>query len=181
MKKRTEKKSYQVDKIVYLVIGLSFLTVMIGGLALLPSTSGIISNFIGKTEFPVVSFETLEADPNQDYYIICPEYLCPEGSANMVSARYNASTTEMRARLLSFVDNRPNITLKNIDLNIQQFDFTENVPNSTFPDIITIRIIQNEGGTSSLAIYSRSVIGEGLAGSNRRRVENWLLIFDRFK
>jgi len=181
VKKKTNKKSIQIDKIVYLVIGLSFLTVMIGVFALLPSSSGIISNFIGKTEFPVVSFEELEVDQSQDYYVICPEYLCPLNPSYGVSPRYKASATQIRTHLLSFVDNRPSINLKNIDMGLQQFDFTQSIPNSTFPDIITVRIIPNEDGTSSLAIYSRSVIGEGEIGSNKRRVENWMLIFNRFK
>lgn len=181
MRKKTRKNNSQIDKLVYLVIGISFLTVMLGGLALLPSTSGFLKQILGETEFPIVSFDTLNVNNDRDYYLICPEHLCIEGVSNGVSPRYKASSSEMRTRLLSFVDNRPNITLKNIDLNIQQFDFTENVPESSFPDIITIRIVTNGDETTSLAIYSRSVIGDGKAGNNKNRVENWLLVFDRFK
>lgn len=154
---------------------------MVGGLALLPSTSGIIGNIIGRPEFPIVSFENLETEVEQDHYVVCPNGVCPLGSVDRESPNYNASTTEMRAKLLAFVDNRPNITLKNIDMSLQQFDFIEQVPGASFPDIITVRIIENIDGTVSLAIYSRSVIGDGIADFNKRRVENWLLVFDAFK
>lgn len=181
MKHKIKNDNGNIDKIIYLLIGLSFLTVMIGGMALLPSTSGIIRDFFGKPEFPVVAFEEIEVDQSQDHFVVCPEYFCPEENLNYTSPKYDASVEQMRSRLLSFVDNRPNITLKNLDLAIQQFDFTEQVPEGGFPDIITVRIIQNMDGTTSLAIYSRSVIKDGAAGSNKRRVENWLLIFEAFK
>ena len=181
MKKNLKRDSSKIDKIVYLAIGISFLTVMVGGLALLPSTSGIIGNIVGEVEFPDVSFENLETDSNQDHYVVCPESTCPEQSIDIQSPTYNASVAEMRSRLLSFVDNRPNITLKNLDLVLQQFDFIERVPGTGFPDIVTVRIIQNMDGTCNLAIYSRSVIGEGAEGSNKRRAENWLLVFEALK
>lgn len=181
MKTNKNTEPSKTDKLVYLVIGLSFITVMLGGLALLPSSSGFLKSIVGETQFPIVIFEELQVDQKHDHYVICPDQLCPEGSSNASSPKYKASISELRSHLLSFVDNRPNITLKNINMDIQQFDFTQQVPSSGFPDIITVRIFPNIDGTISLAMYSRSVIGDGVEGANKRRIENWLLIFERYR
>lgn len=162
------------------MIGLSFVIILVGGIALLPTTSGFIKNFVGESTFPVVDFNNIKVNNDQDHYLVCPRNLCPEGVADAESPLYRASDQQLRTRLLSFVDNRPNITLKNVDLALKQFDFIEQTPGSSFPDIITVRIIPNSEQTSSLALYSRSVIGEGVEGANKRRIENWLLIFEIF-
>lgn len=43
-----------------------------------------------------------------------------------------------------------------------------------FPDYISVRILDMGGGTSSLAMFSRSRFGRSDLGVNRKRVENWL-------
>jgi uncharacterized protein (DUF1499 family) len=43
-----------------------------------------------------------------------------------------------------------------------------------FPDTIVVRFIDYPEGRSSLAIYSRSQLGESDLGANKARIERWL-------
>ena len=43
-----------------------------------------------------------------------------------------------------------------------------------FPDTIVVRFLDLPGGTSMVAIYSRSQLGEGDMGVNKARIERWL-------
>jgi len=43
-----------------------------------------------------------------------------------------------------------------------------------FPDYVSVRVLDRDGGTSTLAIYSRARFGSSDLGVNRARVEAWL-------
>jgi uncharacterized protein (DUF1499 family) len=43
-----------------------------------------------------------------------------------------------------------------------------------FPDTIVVRFLDQPGGTSTVAIYSRSQLGQRDMGVNKARVERWL-------
>jgi uncharacterized protein (DUF1499 family) len=47
-----------------------------------------------------------------------------------------------------------------------------------FPDTIDIEVLPAAGTQSTLAIYSRSLIGHGDLGVNRARIERWLAALD---
>ena len=48
-----------------------------------------------------------------------------------------------------------------------------------FPDTVDIKILPVAGNESTLAIYSRSLIGRGDLGVNRARIARWLAALDR--
>ena len=43
-----------------------------------------------------------------------------------------------------------------------------------FPDTIVVRYLKQPEGTSMVAIYSRSQLGDGDMGVNKARIERWL-------
>ena len=45
---------------------------------------------------------------------------------------------------------------------------------SRFPDLIAVQFMDEKGGTSTLAIYSRSVYGHSDLGVNKARTMGWI-------
>ncbi len=43
-----------------------------------------------------------------------------------------------------------------------------------FPDIVAVQVLPRGPGSSTLALYSRSLYGHSDLGVNRRRIEAWL-------
>jgi uncharacterized protein (DUF1499 family) len=43
-----------------------------------------------------------------------------------------------------------------------------------FPDLIAVRFVDTQDGRSTLAVYSRSVVGHSDLGVNRRRILSWI-------
>lgn len=43
-----------------------------------------------------------------------------------------------------------------------------------FPDYVSVRFVEGEGGTSTLVVYSRARYGYGDGGVNRDRVRRWV-------
>ena len=164
-----------LDKLVYGVLGLSVLIVLLGiVMTFNPETAGALKRFFTNDAGQPVAFETLVVDATQDHYLSCPEDICLASSPDDTGKVYQIEPGLIRSRLLSYVDSRANIKLRDVNLEIMQFEFTEQSPNMRLPDLITVRIIDIGGGLSMLAIYSRSVLDSGRPGINRERVERWL-------
>jgi uncharacterized protein (DUF1499 family) len=54
----------------------------------------------------------------------------------------------------------------------------DRTPLLRFVDTITIRVLPEAGGGSTFVAYSRSNLGLGDLGTNRRRLEEWLAQID---
>ena len=170
----------KLDRFVYGILGLSVLVMLAGVLLTFnPSLTDKLRGVFGVTEMGELDFETLVVDSTQDNYLLCPEDICLSATSNEPANVYRIKPSLIRQRLLAYADSRPYIKLRNIDMDLQQFEFTEQSPNMRLPDIITIRIIDIGGDSSMLAIYSRSVLDSGRPGTNEERVCRWLDILTR--
>lgn len=170
----------KLDRFVYGILGLSALVMLAGILLTLnPTLSSKLRDAFGITEMGEIEFESLVVDITQDHYLICPDDICLRATSNELANVYRIKPSLIRQRLLAYADSRPNIKLRNIDMDLQQFEFTEQTPNMRLPGIITIRIIDIGGDSSMLAIYSRSVLDSGRPGTNEERVVRWLEILTR--
>ena len=170
----------KLDRLVYGILGLSVLVILVGILlSFNPALTDKMKSLFGTTELGEIEFETLIVDTTQDHYLICPEDICLAATANDPGRVYRIKPSLIRERLLSYADSRPNIKLRNLNMNAQQFEFTEQTPNMRLPDIITVRIIDIGGDSSMLAIYSRSVLDSGRPGTNEERATRWLNVLTR--
>ncbi len=85
---------------------------------------------------------------------------------------FDVSVDRLRERWREVVAAQPRVELLSEDG--QQSDYVQRSARFRFPDIITVRFISVSPSQSTLAIYSRSVYGNGDFGVNRKRIEAWL-------
>lgn len=162
----------------YLTIGSSIVILALGAILLHPDARPLLESLFGHGELPPVDFASLELSGEQDGYLVCGLELCVKTQPNLVAKAYDVPLGKLRKTLLSSIDKSPTYFRRSLDLAIQQFEFTERVPNSPFPDVVTIRFVSLGDNRSSVAIYSRSVAGRSDPGRNQDRVEGLLDIIE---
>lgn len=167
-------------KIRVLVIASSLILLGLGALLLHPKAGSLLTEYFGKGELPPVEFENLEPSLATNHFLVCPENLCRVAQTNHQAKVYEASVGELRDAMLSHLDASPYYRRRSMNLSIQQFEFTERQPMMRFPDVITMRFLELEEGRSTVAIYSRSVLGYGDSGRNQSRVERLLEVLEPF-
>ncbi len=168
-----------LNRLLLTTVGVSVVILAIGGLLMLsPTMMERVRSLFGSAEFPVIEFETLLPEENNDHYLACPQILCLDGAADQPSPEFEATASELQARLIAYVDSRPEIRLRNMDPGQRQFYFIEQTGDMRFPDIIVVRLIDLDVALSTLAIYSISPFDNGQAGANERRVRRWLRIIE---
>jgi hypothetical protein len=165
-------------KIRYLAIGSSIAVLALGALLLHPDARPLLDSLFGQGKLPPVDFESLELSGEQDEYLVCSLELCRMAQPNLVANAYNVPLAELRDMLISSIDKSPTYFRRSLDLAKQQFEFTERVPSSPYPDVVTIRFVNLGDNRSSLAIYSRSVGGRSDPGRNQDRIESLLGIIE---
>ena len=165
-----------LNKIRYLTIGSSVVILALGALLLIPNARPLLEGLFGQGELQPVDFETLELTGERDEYLVCSLELCRKAQPHMVAKNYIVPLAELRKTLLRSIDRSPTYFRRSFDLAKQQFEFTERVPKTPYPDVVTIRFLNLGDNRSSVAIYSRSVVGRSDPGRNQDRVERLLAI-----
>jgi len=170
-----------LKKIRYLAIGLSLLILAGGALLLHPSARPLLESIFGQGELRPVEFERLELSGEEDGFLVCHPDFCLATEPHLAAPSYAVSVAALREAMLSAIDNSPTFFRRSLDLEIQQFEFTDRVPNSPFPDVVTIRFISLEIDRSSLAIYSRTIAGRPEPGRNQNRVASLLEVVNHLR
>lgn len=116
---------------------------------------------------------TRPTSPNT--YFACPaEY--SNNKPDKVIKIYEQDTFKTYSNWLDVLHHQPRIEFYANDQNrivVIQRSFL-----FRFPDIIQIEILDKPNNHSSFAIYSYSIYGYSDFGVNKKRVENWLMLFD---
>ena len=170
----TSSSKKTIDKFVYSVIGLCFVVLLLGLVAMMPGANGFLEAIFGSKQIESVDFSSLQPSEEYDHYLACPPDVCMEGVVDEFSEAFNIPATQLRSRLMSYVDSRPGINLRDIDMDLGQFEFSEDSISGGFPDIVTVRIFALGDNQSTLAIYSQSIFNNNQTDANKTRVIRWL-------
>ena len=81
---------------------------------------------------------------------------------------------QLRAAMAEVIASEPRITAVHSDDDQLTERYVQRSALLAFPDTIVVRYLDYPGGTSSVAIYSRSQVGYSDMGVNRARIERWL-------
>lgn len=132
-----------------------------------------IWRFFGEPDLGPVSFEQLERRTSPNDALVCPEDICT-ASADIRSPLYPVTARELRIAFAKVVASEPRMT--KIDANAATFTdrYIQRTGWLGFPDTIVVQFFDRPDGRSTLAIYSRSQLGESDLGTNRARIERWL-------
>ena len=178
------RKTSPVDYVIYGVITLSVAVVVAGALVIGFPDKFSLGADGPSGNLPRIDFNALEATPADASYLACPEYFCPGAEPDERTPTYALPVHELRDRVIAFVDASPGIETKRIDFPNLQFDFLAynaggaSFLRKTLPDVVTVRFFEIGPGQSTLAIYSRTLIGEPDKGEHRERVQLWLRQLD---
>lgn len=122
-----------------------------------------------RTDFPAL---TRARTPNA--FLMAPAGLCKNAQADVVSPRYGVPASRLRQEFLRVVIAQPRLSH---DLRDDVALYDDLVVRSfllRFPDLVSVQFLDENGGKSTLAIYSRSVYGHSDLGVNRARTMAWI-------
>ena len=124
-------------------------------------------------DVPVIDFATLERGTAPNQYLLCPASVCST-QTDGVAPVYEVPVTKLQAVWDEMIVEEPRVQVLRRDITNQQIDYVQRTRLLRFPDLVTVRFVPLDDTHATLAIYSRSVYGEGDFGVNRARVEEWL-------
>jgi uncharacterized protein (DUF1499 family) len=126
-----------------------------------------------------VNWSTLTRHETPNDALVCPASHCPNAKPDAEPKTYSVAPAELLARLKSIALAEPDTTELYCGTDC---DRTARILQHTrlmrFPDTIDIEVLPLADNQSTLAIYSRSLIGRGDLGVNRARIERWLAKLD---
>ena len=118
---------------------------------------------------------TRHATPNDA--LVCPTGRCPNAKSDSEAKVYPMSAADLLARLRTIALAEPDTReLPNAPSNAARF--LQHTRLMRFPDTIDVEVFPAASNQSTLAIYSRSLIGRKDFGVNRARITRWLAALD---
>jgi uncharacterized protein (DUF1499 family) len=127
-----------------------------------------------------VDFATLRRRSTPNDALVCPPGHCPFAKPDHEAKIYDATPAELSARLTRVALSEPDTSALSSDpRHIRLLRFVQYSRVMRFPDTIDVEVLPSGQGRSTLAIYSRSLVGYGDFGVNRARIERWLAALDK--
>jgi len=164
-----------IEKLRARAISISLLIVAIGGLGWFLVVSDKDGSLFGEKlqsgSLDSVSFETFS--PEENSYLLCPKDLC-SAETDGEAVIYNAGVAGLSRALFAYTDRHEGITMRKRDLMNWQFDLSEYAQGENFPHVITVKFVPIGEDKSTIAIYSRSVVGSSNKEPHKERVERWI-------
>jgi uncharacterized protein (DUF1499 family) len=125
-----------------------------------------------------VDWATLRRHPTPNDALVCPAARCPKAKPDWEPKTYAMAPAELLAQLKKVALAESNTNELPCVPNCERVaHFVQRTRLMRFPDTIDAEVFA-VGDKSTLAIYSRSLIGRKDFGVNRTRVTRWLKAFD---
>ena len=134
----------------------------------------------GPIDVRPVDFPNLALSSKPNQFLVCPPGFCG-AKPHMLSPAFAVSADDLRSRWMAMIASQPRIEMGEAgaaDDGVLQYDFIQRSELMRYPDSITVRFIALEGGSATLAIYSRSHYGRSDFGINEARIRAWLAALD---
>ena len=128
-------------------------------------------SFFGPADLGPIAFETLERRTTPNDALACPDDLC-HAKSDLTPPAYDIGADGLRQAMTRVVASEPDVTrMESVPLTER---FVQRSKWMRFPDTIVVRYIPLSADRSTIALYSRSQLGEGDLGVNKARVARWL-------
>jgi len=134
----------------------------------------------GKLDIGPVDFATLTRRRSGNDALVCPPGHCPGAKADWEAKIYDLAPGELLARVTKVALAEPKTSL--VDGGTDRDHTARFVQYSRrmhFPDTIDVEAVPAGASKSTLAIYSRSLLGSRDFGVNKSRVARWLEALER--
>ena len=122
-----------------------------------------------------VDWSTLTRHETPNDALVCPADHCPNAKPDAEAKIYSTAPAELLARLRRIALGEPDTTELYCGPDCDRMArILQHTRLMRFPDTIDIAVLPVGDNQSTLAIYSRSLIGRSDLGVNRARIERWL-------
>lgn len=127
----------------------------------------------GEPDLGSVSFEQLQRRTSPNDALACPKGLCT-AATDIETQLYPSTARNLRDAFAKVIASEPRVTIVDANDVTLTDRYIQRSARLGFPDTIVVQFIDRPSGQSTLAIYSRSQLGESDLGVNKARVERWL-------
>lgn len=148
---------------------------LVAAVILLAGRDRIWASIYGPADLGPVEFATLQLKSSPNQFLMCPVGTCT-AEPHQASPTFSASEKALRNAIIaswSTMD-RTRLVAGSADPASGEIRFVQYSKWLGFPDTISIQTYPVGDDASTLAIYSRSQVGEGDFGVNRQRITEWL-------
>jgi uncharacterized protein (DUF1499 family) len=121
-----------------------------------------------------VEFSTLTRRASPNDALICPVNVCPKASADSEPPVFTISAEALRQKVRATALSEARTSEIATGASDATLRFVQRSLLLRYPDIIDVLIVPKSSGASTLAMYSRSLVGRSDLGVNRARLERWL-------
>lgn len=129
--------------------------------------------YFGDPDLGPVAFETLERRTSPNDALACPDAVCA-ATADITTTLYPVPAKDLRAAFAPVIAMEPRIDIIASDDTTMTDRYIQRSATLGFPDTIVVQFFDRADGQSTLALYSRSQLGQSDLGANKQRIERWL-------
>jgi uncharacterized protein (DUF1499 family) len=140
-------------------------------LSLLLGCGGVAPGSLAPADLPDPTTLARTGWPND--WLVCPAGMCA-AEASAPAPVYAVAPGRLFQAWRDLLEAEPRVTIIGVDESRLLVMAQDRTPLLGFVDTVAIRILPAPDGASTFAVYSRSNIGLGDLGTNRKRVDRWL-------
>ena len=159
-----------------LIIAAAFLSLLV--LVLLVQRDKLWAWIAGSGDMGAVDFRTLVLPSTPNSFLLCPLDICLRAEPNVVPKTYPVTAAQLRGVALGVWPLQMRVDKGGLGSAELQLRYVQRTAWMRFPDTVSIRFIPRGAESSTVAIYSRSLIGYSDLGANKARVERWIMLLD---
>lgn len=138
-----------------------------------PGGIGQVWSLFGHADQGPADFRTLRRRSRPNDALVCPSWLCT-AVPDVAAPLYALAPDALRARLASVILGNPDAEQVAEASGDHGDRFVIRTRWMRFPDTVDVLVVPQPEGRSTLAIYSRSLVGLGDGGTNLGRIRRWL-------
>jgi len=151
--------------------------ILVAAVILLAGRDRIWALAFGPADLGPVDFATLELKPSPNQYLVCPPGLC---AATPHAAAPTFTVPEQALRNAIIVSwgamDGTRLVAGSPEPASGEIRFVQYSKWLGFPDTISVATFAIDDNSSTLAVYSRSQVGESDLGVNASRITEWLAV-----
>jgi uncharacterized protein (DUF1499 family) len=130
--------------------------------------------WLGPADLGPVAFETLQRRKSPNDALACPQGLCT-AKIDVPSPIYKGSAKELREAFAKVIVLEPQVERVDTNNDTLTDRYVQRSKLMQYPDTLVVQFIDRPDGRATLALYSRSQVGESDLGVNRQRIDRLLL------
>lgn len=165
-------------KLFRIALAISAFCVVIAATPFLYGRDDLWRRIGGPADQGAVDFATLKRSSRPNDYLVCQLDLCRRDKPDAAAPVFAVPAARLRDMALAAWQLENETDRKELEAGQLQFRFVRRSEWLRFPDTVSVRFVSISESTSSLAIFSRSLIGYHDFGANERRIRRWMKMLD---